>query len=524
MKNLITYERSLFESFMNEGVMSDIHQLANEVKSEKEFILKFFKDYGNKIKRTKESEEWLKSLYLDMSESKVNEFGPMAGSRNRSFDSSELVDRIGDLDDILINNRKSEREWEETSQKYLTGEKGFEYWADLDDQEVQDAIDDAEFLMKKYRIKESVVNEAAYEKASRNELAQYIINLSIELKNAKANSDKKEIKFLEKDIAEVKAALDKMKNESVVNEAKFDKKKLMKAMKQDDGMIQLGNGQEYIIYAYDNGNDDNDAMWGDKTIFALDQDGGEHEVKYSDIVSYNESAVNEAKSQIKRKYGQYKAINVYEKASIRNGVLRFVGKRFVTEEELKMQLTRISEDRGKSIDQRKWLQRNMKYFESTTNRGQNVLSLSKYGSRVFERILKLDSDKNKLSINESIGLFKTSLLNEARDINDPVLMALRANKHDREKKLAMAIQKKRPLYGKERTKAQYKLLDISQELKDLYDERANLYSDMENEAGQKGDKWSDDDANRYGGELNDVESKIEELMIKRSKLELKLAI
>ena len=30
-------------------------------------------------------------------------------------------------------------------------------------------------------------------------------------------------------------------------------------------------------------------MWGDKTIFALDQDGGEHEIKYSDIVSYNES-------------------------------------------------------------------------------------------------------------------------------------------------------------------------------------------------------------------------------------------
>ncbi len=76
MKNLITYERSLFESFMNEGAMSDIHQLANEVKSEKEFINKFFKDYGNKIKRTKESEEWLKSLYLDMrkaNESAINE-------------------------------------------------------------------------------------------------------------------------------------------------------------------------------------------------------------------------------------------------------------------------------------------------------------------------------------------------------------------------------------------------------------------------------------------------------------------
>jgi hypothetical protein len=59
-----------------------------------------------------------------------------------------------------------------------------------------------------------------------------------------------------------------------VNEAKFTKRSLMKAMKKDDGMIQLGNGQEYVIYAFDNGNDDNDDMWGDKTIFALDQDGG----------------------------------------------------------------------------------------------------------------------------------------------------------------------------------------------------------------------------------------------------------
>ena len=90
-------------------------------------------------------------------------------------------------------------------------------------------------------------------------------------------------------------------NESIVTEAKFDKKSLMKAMKKDDGFIQLGNGQEYIIYAYDNGNDDNDAMWGDKTIFALDQDGEEHEVKYSDIVSYNESVVLNQKKPQKQK-------------------------------------------------------------------------------------------------------------------------------------------------------------------------------------------------------------------------------
>ena len=98
-------------------------------------------------------------------------------------------------------------------------------------------------------------------------------------------------------------------NESAITEAKFDKKKLMKAMKQDDGMIQLGNGQEYVIYAYDNGNDDNDAMWGDKSIFALDQDGEEHEVKYSDIVSYNESVVTEGMSKSAVK----KAIKVIDK-------------------------------------------------------------------------------------------------------------------------------------------------------------------------------------------------------------------
>ena len=83
--------------------------------------------------------------------------------------------------------------------------------------------------------------------------------------------------------------------ESVVTEGKFDKKKLMKAMKHDDGIIQLANGDEFIIYNPDNGNDENTAMWNDKVIFALDQDGEEHEVKYSDIVSYNESVVTEAK-------------------------------------------------------------------------------------------------------------------------------------------------------------------------------------------------------------------------------------
>jgi len=73
-------------------------------------------------------------------------------------------------------------------------------------------------------------------------------------------------------------------------EGKFNKMKLMKAMKKDDGIITLNRGQEYVIYNPNNGNDDNTDMWGDNTIFALDSDGEEHEIKYSDIVSFNESS------------------------------------------------------------------------------------------------------------------------------------------------------------------------------------------------------------------------------------------
>jgi hypothetical protein len=63
-----------YDKLYSEGVMSDIHQMAADVKDEAEFIAKFFKQYGAKIKKTKDSEEWAKSLYNDMNEStQVNE-------------------------------------------------------------------------------------------------------------------------------------------------------------------------------------------------------------------------------------------------------------------------------------------------------------------------------------------------------------------------------------------------------------------------------------------------------------------
>jgi hypothetical protein len=63
----------------------------------------------------------------------------------------------------------------------------------------------------------------------------------------------------------------------------------------------------------------------------------------------------------------------------------------------------------------------------------------------------------------------------------------------------------------------------SQDLKDLYSDKRTLLNDMEAEAGEKGDKWTDADANRYGGELNDIDSQIEKLLVRRQEIEIKLA-
>lgn len=96
---------------------------------------------------------------------------------------------------------------------------------------------------------------------------------------------------------------------------RYNKKSLLKKLgSADDARIQTGNGKEYIIYNPNNNNDDNTDMWGDKTIFALDQDGGEHEIAYKDIgLVMVESTVNEKTSfsQMKKdiKTKEYKEVS-----------------------------------------------------------------------------------------------------------------------------------------------------------------------------------------------------------------------
>lgn len=111
------------------------------------------------------------------------------------------------------------------------------------------------------------------------------------------NISKKDAELAKKKVSEnASLSWDSLKESLGLNEARYDKKKLLKAIENLDDAIILVKGKEYIIYNPNNNNADNAAMWGDKTIFALDQDGDEYEIKYSDIERFSESVVNEGRS------------------------------------------------------------------------------------------------------------------------------------------------------------------------------------------------------------------------------------
>ena len=65
---------NISELELNEGAMSEIHRLAQEAKDVVDFTKKFFKEFGDKIKKSTESTEWVQGLYNDVvSESKLEE-------------------------------------------------------------------------------------------------------------------------------------------------------------------------------------------------------------------------------------------------------------------------------------------------------------------------------------------------------------------------------------------------------------------------------------------------------------------
>jgi len=133
--------------------------------------------------------------------------------------------------------------------------------------------------------------------------------------------------------------------------------------------------------------------------------------------------------------------------------------------------------------------------------------------KLYNKIGELVKDDLKV---KDVTIVFESAVTEA-GINDPVLMAFRAARMKREKELAKP--KRKPLYGKQREKAEDDLWQISQDLKDLYSDRGQMLIDMEQEAEVEGGPIADE----YGDKLNKIEDEIQMLITKRGKLEMILA-
>ena len=102
------------------------------------------------------------------------------------------------------------------------------------------------------------LDEAAYDSATNNELAQYIIYLSNQLKSAKANNDKKEIEHLQKDVDEVKAALARRKKVTEAGPgfahdcaAKVVHEKYGKGTCIPEKHTLVKEGKKYVVTHYD---------------------------------------------------------------------------------------------------------------------------------------------------------------------------------------------------------------------------------------------------------------------------------
>ena len=86
-------------------------------------------------------------------EAQLKEYGPMYGSQNKEYSESDDIKRIGEIDDLLTNtdNQEAFYAWDRAANTYL-GRGDAQYWADLDPQDLELAIDDGEDIIRKYNL------------------------------------------------------------------------------------------------------------------------------------------------------------------------------------------------------------------------------------------------------------------------------------------------------------------------------------------------------------------------------------
>ena len=303
--------------------------------------------------------------------------------------------------------------------------------------------------------------------------------------------------------------------ESTITEGKFNKRSLMKAMKKDDGMIQLGNGQEYVIYNPNNGNDDNADMWQDKVIFGLDQDGEEHEIEYSDIVRYDESRkINLKQDHLSsEEYQKAKTLKDFNKEdwkwNSKSGLYDKVNESVITENRDAKTIVKAfmkAYNKGEEVDAEAWEQ--FMYDWAVMRNGNDELE-DEVSYDTMDDVLDMLLKKGYKNIDDE-AIIK---LYEATDLNDPVLVAYRATRKELPKFKPAKAKSRRLSFDKYMDLLDARL-DVDQQIKDLRDEMSQTLRDMEQEAEPEGGEIADE----YGSTMMDQEKEYAKLMAKKDKI------
>ena len=129
----------LGESFIDEGVMSQIDMIAKKARNAGDFTKKFFKEFGDKIKKSKESLGWVESLYDDIVFSHAGypddideaitpaitfEFPDERRARQFDLDIENSAIGIGDQVGNKVTVTEVDTKWRSTVKKFLTKNKG----------------------------------------------------------------------------------------------------------------------------------------------------------------------------------------------------------------------------------------------------------------------------------------------------------------------------------------------------------------------------------------------------------------
>ena len=338
---------------LDEGTMSDIHQLAGEVKDLAEFTKEFFKRFGDKIKKTADSVEWVKTLYSDMANESIDEISQNEGifDRFRKRSIKGTVDKepyyFDIADKALLYLQKQDKEW----RKYKLASVG---------------PGD-----KKTHIRMALSHKTNHKTAEPEFMVYHDKNNNIE-------------KVVELEF----------NYESVVNEAKG---------------FKIGDKVEITKFIQDAENDETGDLYdinpGVK-VEITDIDGKHsYQFKYLDKLPnerywalrkefkanvIKESTVTEGKKvTLKRRYTEnHPAITAGKHAKIRNKVLEFIKDGRITADAFENFVASLSNN------SKRWARNNSKYFTVS----EEGVSLSKFGQRILKSITVNEKTENNPEI------------------------------------------------------------------------------------------------------------------------------